>query len=633
MPVDPVRTTAKPIVRLIVAPCQHFTDRVVVGVFGGANNAGSLMDRMGLEKVRVHYEGNTVDIAAPSFRTMLDANGLERKYFGWWAELANDGRHGHAHAFFEAVPIDTTMQPRVIGPYRFSPRATLHDHSVEVAPSQPAITGARYPSITAALIWLRQQSAQNPLVTVTEPGTYDIGDTGTSNAGGSGYYTITASVPITITRPSQSLMRTRIDGLCLRGANITIDSALTLGIRHEGLGNQHWFNGVRVINSNGRYSLWKKGQRPIANFFGGQACVTECEIVAVSYGVTATGLARGNVLTNGYNDGATDGACLVYNRFDDWDSREGWKVDVPALSVIYTGPETTATIAVSGGNDNDGRVVTATWGSNSAAFTLNNTDAAFTAGTNYNVANVVDWLNGLSAGFTATLLDDTRRATVLSVAGNMGAAITATSVKNTPLTLVTYFDLHTDWYQQNNTSATSVGGNCAIAFNTITNFAGQVLFLAATTPPKDYLIVNNAFHTKPDVGNYSQMGRSAHNHVVIAHNTWSNQQLLLRVDQGYNPDAYCVFSNNMIGDINWYGTPDSELLITRNHFQDAAYGNGLGSLATIGGSPDNNLLAGGAGDFTPTGALASNVKDAIIAVDRNGRKRSPQDAAGCDALA
>ncbi|KPF94000.1 hypothetical protein IP81_00565 [Novosphingobium sp. AAP83] len=632
LPADPVRTTAKPILRLMVVPSQHFTERIVIGVMAGANNSGSLIENMGLEMVRVHYEGRSADITAPSFQKIVDANGQEREYFGWWAELVNDGRYGHAHIYFEAIPLDSTMQRRVIGPFRFSPQRVLHDHTIEIAPSLPIVAGKRYQSITDALRWLRQQTAQNPLVTITELGTYSIDDTGGSNAGGSGYYTITASAPVTITRNDEASLRARIDGLCLRGANITLDSARTLRIFHEGLGNQHWFDGVRVINSNGRYSLWRKGQRPVSVFFGGRAYITECTISALSYGVTAATLARGNTLASGYNDGATNAVCVVHNRFDDLDSNEGWKVNVPALSVVYTGPESVATIAISGGNENDGRVVTVTWGAQSASFVLRNTSAAFIAGTNYNVANVVDWLNGLGVGFAATLLDDTRRATALSIDGNRGSAVAPTNVKDTPQTLVTYFDLHTDWYQQNPASTGEPNENYAIAFNTVTNFAGQVLFLSASTPALDFLVFNNAFHTKPDVTNYSQFGRSVHSHVVIVHNTWSNQRLLLRVDQGYNPDSYCMLTNNMLADMFWYGVPDGGLLISKNHLLEGASGQGLGSFISQGGNSESNLASGTAGDFTPSGSLASNRKEAVVAFDRTGRRRSASDAAGCDAI-
>ena len=47
VPADPARTTAKPVLRLIVPPFQWYTNELVVGVYAAANNGGSLFDNMG----------------------------------------------------------------------------------------------------------------------------------------------------------------------------------------------------------------------------------------------------------------------------------------------------------------------------------------------------------------------------------------------------------------------------------------------------------------------------------------------------------------------------------------------------------------------------------------------------------
>lgn len=152
VPVDPVRTVGKPAMRLLVPPNQVYTDRMVVGVYAGANNGGTLIDNMGLEKVVVHFEGRVIDIAEPSLQSFNDANGNAVSYFGWWIELRRDGRNGAANLYFEAVPKDPELQRRVMGPYAFFPQTEMHDYTVTVAPSQFEIPGFRYRSITAALV-------------------------------------------------------------------------------------------------------------------------------------------------------------------------------------------------------------------------------------------------------------------------------------------------------------------------------------------------------------------------------------------------------------------------------------------------------------------------------------------------
>ena len=226
-PIDPVRTTAKPACRLLVPPNQYFTDELVIGVWAGANNQGSMLDDLGLERVVAHCEGTSFVIEAPSFYLFEDANGNQVRYFGWWAVLQHPGAHGHAHVYFEAVPKDPTMQSRVIGPYQFSPQPSLHDFTIEVAATPAQISGARYKSVAAALNYLTAMAAQNPLITITESFT---GDLGSANlyAGGRGYTTITATAPVVFKKPAllpgaASLFRPGVDGLWFRGPNITFD--------------------------------------------------------------------------------------------------------------------------------------------------------------------------------------------------------------------------------------------------------------------------------------------------------------------------------------------------------------------------------------------------------------------------
>lgn len=637
-PVDPVRITAKPAIRLITPPNQYFTHNLLVGVIAAANHGGTLLDNLGLEKVVAHYEGRSVDILAPSYQEITDVNGITRRYFGWWITLTRSGP-GHANLYFEAVPKDASMQARVIGPWQFSPQTALHDRQLLVAPSQPAIAGARYQSIGAALGFLAQSNAQNPLITIIESGTYDIAPLSAAYQG-RGYCKISAQVPITIgkagyTTDSAALLRPRWDGLRFSGASITIDARFVSALYQEvATGRQHWLDGITVTNSAGRYAPWRGGTRPLGHFVRNNAWFTECTISALSNPCVNASLVRDCVLEGGYGDVATDAACVVHTSTNDWDSSDGWTLDVPSMTVAYSGTESTATLAISGGNDSSARTITATWGLNSAVLTVGSTEALMAAN-RYWVSDVANWLNGLGAGFSATVLDNTRRASALSIAGLKGAPFAARDVKAAPLSLVTMFDQHTDWFQQNNAGMLE---NCILANNVSTSIVGQDVFLTASGGTKDFLIFNNAFDNKLTTGSYSnnaflasQFAR-AHSHVVIAHNSWASQGVLLRGDQAYAPDGYCLFANNAVRDIVWMGGGSPPASIIGNHLQQGAAGGAIGSNTTVGGLQSDCFADSGAGAFGARGPLQASRKQPVVALDRTGRNRGAADAVGSEAF-
>ena len=169
-PVDPVRTTAKPALRLLTPPFQWFTDTLDVGVVAAANDSGSMLNTLGIAEVSFYFEGNSVKVLAPSWHVIDTAVG-PRRYFGWWVRLKKPPlKSGDGHLYVEAVARDVTMQKRVIGPYVFSPRAVQHDAYLSVTPSAAAIAGTRFQSLAAALGWCKANGKTNPLVTITEPG-------------------------------------------------------------------------------------------------------------------------------------------------------------------------------------------------------------------------------------------------------------------------------------------------------------------------------------------------------------------------------------------------------------------------------------------------------------------------------
>lgn len=628
-PIDPVRVTAKPAMRLIVPPNQYFVSDVLVGVYAGANDQGSLFDNMGLEKVIAHFEGNSIEIIEPSYQSIRDANGVRRIYWGWWVKLANDGRSGHGELYFEAVPKDATMQRRVIGPYQFSPQAVQHDVTIEVAASLPQIIGTRYQTVTAALAYLRSVSAQNPKIRIIEGGSYDL--TGSSPAyAGAGYCTIVADQPVTFAKAGYttdlaSFARTYYDGLKLTGSNISIDKRFLSALYHETTGGRlHWLDGIRTFSSAGRDSLWRGGPNSRGTSRNG-AWMTECDLSDSANICSGAALVRGCRVDSIFWDVVSDASCVIGTRFSNYDSNF-FRRDVDCFTLAYTGGEPTATLELSGSNDGSSRTFTARWGSNSATLTVTSqSDVAQTA------SMFKAWVEGLGAGFSCTVHDDTRRLSACGVRGGTGQAFAAVDVKSAAKTFVTMFDVHGDWFQQLLTPE-----NVVIADNTVIGTKTQNLFLTGTAI-RDFLIVNNAFHNTTSTGPYddyrsilSQFAK-AHSHVVVVHNTMSTQGLSLRGDQGYVPDSYSLIANNVVAWIKWEGSPAGNAIIADNHvFGGTAPA--LSSGTTIGGAESADFDDPPSGSFAPKGILAARTVAARMRPTPDGLLRPALATPGAIAL-
>lgn len=642
LPVDPARTTAKPALRLLVPPRQRFTQTLTVGVLAMANDRGTLFSNLGLSQVRVHYEGAVHQIAAPSLHSFTDVNGVQRAYMGWWVTLEHSGVHGEARIYFEAIPRDTAMQPRVIGPFSFFPAAQQYDYQVEVRPSQPVITNQRYPNIRDAANALRTLNSQHGRIVIAEPGTYDFLPLA-ANYAGAGYCTIEASVPVTIAKAgyvagstsgvTNGLLRPKFDGLWFKGSNITIDMANVIQIYHEVATNpQHVFEGVTITDSNGRGTLWLKGQNPVFAATRDNPYYLECNVAVVQNAFANASLVRGCNYGNGAQDAFSYARCIAFNTVSGHHNRD-WRNPLDAIALRYSGPAVTATIELSGGNDTNARVLTAKQdGATVASFTLRQTDADFIAGTNYHVANVATWLNSLT-GWSATLLDDTRRATALShsSAATLGGAFGPIDAKSGDVKLHTVFDVHGDAWAFNSTVTENL-----ICFGNLMFANDLPLVTFGLSGAKDVFFVNNAGQTSetlnPTYAFQISQWNKPYQHAVIAHNSLANQKLLLRTASGMTADAYSLVANNAMLAIDWDGTPTAALKISANHVH-AGQTAAAGSTGTTSGGNQFSLFVDAAnGNFAPAVELLTNLKRPVVKHDRTGRARSSTRApAGSEA--
>ncbi|WP_338467577.1 hypothetical protein RXV95_03175 [Novosphingobium sp. ZN18A2] len=641
-PADPARSTAKPAMRLMVPPYQWFTDELLVGVYAGASNGGSLLDNMGLEKVIVHYEGESVEIASPSFRSFDDANGNPVTYFGWWAALKHDGRNGHAQVYFEAVPRDATMQHRVIGPYQFSPQAQLHDCSVTVAASATPVAGSVFTNMTDAYNYLRSVNAVNGLITVTEAGTYDLGQVTSNWSNGSwvdGWVNIEASAPVVFTKPAPAAdaampyFRPNF-AIHLRGGNITLDFAHATELYRADFANirNNWVDCINLTNSNGRYDLFHKANRNglfallRAATHDEGAWATECAFSNLWNAAAGLSLSRGCSYDTMWGDLFNSAKCVVGNRVTDFDSTM-YQVGLNALTVHYTGAGSAATL------ERNGDMLTASVdGSTVGTFGIVKDLAGYNANTNYTVQNVVDWLNGLT-GFAATLGDDSRAAWMLAPDdGVIPGTWPAVDVKTAAKTFRTRMDVHADWWQL---QYGANGENIVIADNVSNDVICQLLFVQE--PVTDWLVVNNIWRTKA-VWNYGvRMDARASitnacSHVFMAHNTVVGQVFRFTGGGIYNGDfdAYCYVANNAFTRFEWLSAAaeDADLNIVNNHIDGGTSDMNGATGTTIGGDETTLYADAAAGDFTPAGALLADKVVPVVRFDRSRTERASLDSVG-----
>ncbi len=449
VPSDPARVTAKPIMRLITPPRQRFSDTITIGVRAAANNQGSLFDSDGLDYVRVHYEGNTVDIIAPGIRTFANAAGQNACYWGWWCDLEYTG-DGNAEVYFEAVPIDPSMQSRVIGPYRYHPNVLEWDYDYTVNPDLP-LAGNNFHSVNPAINALKLRGATGAArIRIEKSGDYAFTDRNWNRGSGAEWLVIEGTVPGV--RFSQALnadgtptyFRPRFEPVCFRTCEF--DFATSSEYYFEpGWDHGNWFDRCSLTNSNGRNDTpLKKPRNGLAWIFRGRHWVTECTFSSLWNAVTGQHLVRGCTFTQCWSDLANGTYAFIGNTVEDFDGgfyRDGME----ALTVSYSGPAASATIAASGIGPKT--FTLAEDGSSIGSFTVQTTKSAFIADTNYTVQNVADWINA-QPNWSARVLSNDFAAFALCLDGTTPqAAFGPQDVKTAPLTLHAKFDIHADIYQ------------------------------------------------------------------------------------------------------------------------------------------------------------------------------------------
>jgi hypothetical protein len=653
VPSDPVRTTAKPVMRLLTPDYQWFTNTLTIGVQAWANDGGTLIG--GIDRVRFWFEGASVDVLAPTFRTFTRFDGSTYGCIGYWATLKKpDGVSGNGHVYIEAIPADATMQKRVLGPIRYSAVDTLHDFDLAVDNNAPVVAGASYQTVPAALAYLKGRAAQNPRITIKATDTTAFHDlnSATDYAGGTGRCPIEAEAPVTFgfasyTGDVANSFRPLYGGLHIRGLNITFDCHFLTRITQEQLttNNGIWLDRVKITN-NAPDPYWRGGIRPSPMFVERQTIswFTDCFAEIINDPYSGATLARGCIARAGYNDFAQGSFCVVNCKIEDWDSKEPWQTFVDAITI--TGPAN-STLTLSGGNETATRTFTARVnGVSVGTFAVGTGEARYntatapgynpaTAGQGYFIQDVAAWINSRN-GWSATVIDNTRRASAFSdyrggIGQDKGRSFTNVPVSS-PTTFQTYFDVHTDLFKQTMNENVS---NVIWAFNVATHVRGQSFFVTESSGTQDWAIINNAVNNVEGEGNLIQFamrapGGGTFSHFTFAHNTVAGQAALLRSsDPDFAPDGYCLFANNVLADLYWSAEGARGTGTIKDNVIDAGHTAPQGSTGTvIAGTAASKVPGAPLGDFTPAGELLTNLKPPVLAIDAVGRLRAEGGTVG-----
>lgn len=665
VPIDPARETAKPALRLATPPNQFFSDRMPIFIAAAANDNGSLLKTLGLASVRIHCEGNTIELSAPSHRTMTDVNGVERAYYGWHFDLRhpatggidNEG-NGELEIYIEAVPIDSTMQRRLIGPFQWTAARfpdgkggwTPYDYSLEVDPSNPDPDAEpkRFESIAAASDFCLSLNARNPLVTIIDAGEgYWLG--GAKTYVPEGHFNITARVPVTFsskeyTTDRNATVRTTRN-LHIFGSNVTMDMRWWCQIYTENNATTgHWMDGIKFVHSGPRTELWRGGSRPIYplirhhdNF---PPSFTECEISGIPDPCRGAGIVRGSVFTECPGDIISGTPVVIGNRAENCTSTLHWR-RFETLTITYTGSAAEPTIEKVQGN-----VYVAKEGASEVGrFQMERSEEAYAADKAYWPEHLVNWVNNdLPEGWSATLQLPSgtgpgesryRQGASLTMPGGIGRDFGPQNVKGVTFSLETFFDYHSDWFAQDYDLHENI-----IHYDNILNGVAVQTYILGAGQLRDALIFNNVFLNLPrreDFYLISQMS-GAISHAVLAHNAWTSQPLVIREgNPATDLDSYCLIANNIAPTIDIGGDqsdPDTE--ITENHIMEDRLLPEGATFTSVGGTAEtlfenvNILEYDPESDFTPAGALTveENLKQPVLKYDLRGAERSSRDAAG-----
>jgi hypothetical protein len=311
-----------------------------------------------------------------------------------------------------------------------------------------------------------------------------------------------------------------------------------------------------------------------------------------------------------------------------------------AMDIAYTGAGT-ATLSKTGGSDSGSLVLTAIGGGSSKTYLLGQT----TADPWFNISAIVNDINANVAGWTATLRDDTRRASAL-----LGHGFGSTNgFSNQPVTsagvsLDTWFDHHCDVVQFRTDDSFGIRENCIYRGLTMVGIADGGFSNPGTNTLRmdsnlhDIVITDCAFGN-PDGSASTAISQatnaSTYSHVYLRNVAHEAGTVL----SAATCDRYCVYEQCVIGQIGW-ATSSGPTPFT---FKDCYIAYGFQGATAFTASPNsgntlfnalhqtdfnlNTLVTSAAtGSFLPLSGMPT--KPSISPYDALNNRRAATDAIG-----
>lgn len=627
-PTDPVRVHAKAICRIFTASKQRvtgtFTLKIAARAFGG------------IDKVRLSGDCVTTDIAAMDLRTTVDVNGASWPEVFYWADfdipafVAAGGTEGTraANIYVEVFPTASSIvQRRVMGPFVFYPEATATDGTYNIG------SGQTYATLKLAVAAAKAATKKAPEFVFHTTANYEA-ENETVYTGGKGFAVLRSVPGVTATilrasamtpgSPSSWPWTLGWDGVEFRGSGIVLDFRNFTRIVFDTL--PALFNGCTYTNSIGSaQSLYFNKGPQIGT---GPTTASYWQYVTFSHGPPPT---QGQLYVLGHR--ATDTYADIYSHTPaqygnhDTDSTAvSLRTQIPSMTVRYSGSGA-GTIAKTGGNGG-GSLVLDDGNHSGAPLTISLGDENTVA---VEASAVVSTINARS-GWNATLLDTTRAARFLIGSGFGDAnGFPATDAKTATLTLVTMVDIHADYFQ------TYGGMENVIMWNTIfdgDSDVSSVLMLDGrdTGGNHDMSFLNAAWFPVQSGG--MTVGGAGDQHILFEHISTN----CFFGPAGGVPDTTTSISTNCL--VGGFGnaapvipSPVIEYVVycTPNGASDPT-GSNYSHLTSLGVVPPhtaNEVMSDVAtGDFSPIGALLSNLAPAVFPWDSRGVLRSGSDAVG-----
>lgn len=625
--VDPytVAKTEAITLRLLTPDRLHFGTATKIWVraecFGGLG---------ALASVEMLFEGNTYTGDGPKVCTETNprTGSGTISFIGYeWTVNRNDwATYGDIAVYFKATPVDTNIPARTFGPFyyykhNYAIAGGLYDADIVFGTGLSTVAGVSYPTLEAALNYCSTNLKNNPRLTCTVTGDYIDGNAATYM--GKGRARIEAAPGVTCTFKAEDLygtFRVKYSALHYYGSGIRFNMGVTVSVVLETTDIAPVFEGVTFYNSGGFGGLFN-GTLWGQNCCGGWRI--GCDFTNLAQ--QTAGLLTRNCAFDGHaGDIATGMACFVSNtgvNCSNYQYRQ--PQNSMTISCSLGGTPTYAKLNAAGVNDGTLDETTHIW----RLTDLNGTQD-FSLSTYYTIAALATAISART-GWTAAPASpgSGRRAAALSQFGSTFAPVTASA---SPATIISSFDIHGDFHQAQEGGA--INQNIIIADNKFTMIEGNTIvrengILYGLYFGGNAFSIDNTYDPYTgQFGNYTQKG------IQFVHNTILGQGLVLA--SGKASDTYSEYANNVIGG-------EAEGLATASGFDNSsgnsqaiAYNHSVGGAITgstntsTGGTKANLVTNATSGDFTPAGALLSNLAPRKAKFDRNLSERASSDAKG-----